>query len=81
MVKSKNFVYTAQQQNMVRHMISLIQSIRRKTLLIFDDIDATSFGFQEFLNVLIEITKISSRYTNKHGFLIMQLLQRSSIKD
>ncbi len=56
---------------------SLIQSIRRKTLQYLDDIDVTSFGFQEFLNVFDRdnITKIS-RYTNKACLLIMQLLQR-----
>ncbi len=60
---------------MERHMISLIQSIRHK-MIIFDDIDAASFGFQEFLNVFDKTTsqKISSRYTNKAwvGFHIMQ---------
>ncbi len=46
---------------MVRHMISLIQSIRQD-VTIFDDIDATSFGFSRvFLNVFDRdnITKIS----------------------
>ncbi len=61
---------------MVRHMISLNQSIRAQDVTIFDDIDATSFGFQEFLNVLIDnITKISSRYTTKLWVFII-LLQR-----
>ncbi len=48
-------------------MISLIQSIRLN-VTIFDDIDTTSFGFQEFLNVFDKDNtsqKISSRYTNK----------------
>ncbi len=41
MVKSKNFVYTAQQQNMVK-TYDFIDSGKAQTFTIFDDIDATS---------------------------------------
>ncbi len=51
-----------QQQNMV---ISLIQEHKAQDVTIFDDIDATSFGFQEFPKCFDRdnITVFPSRYT------------------
>ncbi len=77
MGKSKNLFIRNRQQNMVKAYDSLIQSIRTDVTML-DDIDATSFGFQEFLNIFDrdQYYKISPKITQiKHGFLIMQLLR------
>ncbi len=49
--KFQNFVYTAPTAKHGKAYDFIDSDIRRKTLQYFDDIDATSFGFQEFLNV------------------------------
>lgn len=65
--KSPNFVYTAPTAKDGKTYDFIDSEYKAQDVTIFDDIDATSFGFQEFLNVFDKdnITKISSRYTNK----------------
>ncbi len=59
-------------------MISLIQSYEAQDVTIFDDIDAASFGFQEFLNVFDKdnITRFLHDTQTRHGFHIMQSSQK-----
>lgn len=65
--KSKNSIYTAPTAKDGKTYDFIDSEYKAQDVTIFDDIDATSFGFQEFLNVFDRdnITKISSRYTNK----------------
>jgi hypothetical protein len=65
--KSKNSIYTAPTAKDGKAYDFIDSEYKAQDVTIFDDIDATSFGFQEFLNVFDRdnITKISSRYTNK----------------
>ncbi len=76
--KSINSIY-AQRQKMERHMISLIQSIRRKNVTIFDDIDATSFGFRVVTYLTGQHHKdFFTIHKQRHGFHIMQSSQKAS---
>lgn len=65
--KSINSIYTAPTAKDGKTYDFIDSEYKAQDVTIFDDIDATSFGFQEFLNVFDKdnITKISSRYTNK----------------
>lgn len=65
--KSPNFVYTAPTAKDGKTYDFIDSEYKAQDVTIFDDVDATSFGFQEFLNIFDRdnITKISSRYTNK----------------
>lgn len=82
--KSKNFVYTAPTAKHGKAYDFIDSEYKAQDVTIFDDIDATSFGFQEFLNVFDRdnITKISSRYTNKAWVSHYAIITKaSSIKD
>lgn len=65
--KSINSIYTAPTAKDGKTYDFIDSEYKAQDVTIFDDIDATSFGFQEFLNIFDRdnITKISSRYTNK----------------
>ena len=82
--KSKNSIYTAPTAKDGKVYDFIDSEYKAQDVTIFDDIDATSFGFQEFLNVFDRdnITKISSRYTNKTWLSHYAIITKASpIKD
>ncbi len=78
MVNLKILFILLQQQNMVRHMISLIQSYKAQDIYNIWWYWCNIIWISRVSNVFDRdnITKISSDIQIKHGFLIMQLLQR-----
>ncbi len=53
-----------------------IDSEYRHKVTIFDDIDATSFGFQEFLNVTRTTSQDFFWYTNRHGISLYEIITK-----
>lgn len=78
--KSINSIYTAPTAKDGKTYDFIDSEYKGQDVTIFDDVDATSFGFQEFLNIFDRenITKISSRYTNKAWVSHYAIITKSS---